>query len=63
VERELEIADEVVRRILQADPTFELENARKIIGLRNWVAHAYDNVSDNTIWAIVIKHLPPYAPK
>ena len=59
VERELEIIGEAARRITRIDPDFPLENVRNIIGLRNWVAHAYDNVSDNTIWAIINRHLPP----
>jgi uncharacterized protein with HEPN domain len=58
VERELEIVGEATRRILKIDPDFPLENTRGIIGLRNWVAHAYDNISDTYIWAIIVNHLP-----
>jgi uncharacterized protein with HEPN domain len=58
VERELEIIGEATRRITKVGPEFKLENTREIIGLRNLVAHAYDNISDNTIWAIINKHLP-----
>ncbi|MFN7239586.1 MAG: HepT-like ribonuclease domain-containing protein [Chitinophagales bacterium] len=29
-----------------------------MIGLRNQVIHAYDNVSDENIWSILINHLP-----
>jgi uncharacterized protein with HEPN domain len=28
------------------------------VGLRNQIIHAYDNLSDENIWAIIIKHLP-----
>lgn len=60
VERNLEIIGEAVNRIKQRDEKF-LENiteARSIIGLRNQVIHAYDNVSDETIWSILANHLP-----
>ncbi len=59
VERELEIIGEATKRIRTTDPDFPLENVRGIIGLRNRVAHAYDNVNDTYIWAIIINHLPP----
>ncbi len=59
VERQLEIIGEAVGRIMKADPSFELSNARQIIGTRNWVIHAYDNVNDTLIWDIVVNHLQP----
>lgn len=58
VERDLEIIGEAVNRILKLDPDFPLDNAHKIIGLRNQIIHAYDNISDENIWAIVQKHIP-----
>ncbi len=58
VERELEIIGEATKRILQTNPEFKLTNARKIIDLRNYVAHGYDIVDNDTIWVIVTKHLP-----
>jgi uncharacterized protein with HEPN domain len=58
VERDLEIIGEAVNRILKVNPNFPLKNARKIIGLRNQIIHAYDNISDENIWAIIQKHLP-----
>lgn len=60
IERDLEIIGEAVNRILQRDPGFEgnISNARAIIGLRNQVIHAYDNISDENIWSILINHLP-----
>ncbi|MDR1756922.1 MAG: DUF86 domain-containing protein [Culturomica sp.] len=58
VERELEIIGEATNRILKTSPAFEISNARKIIDLRNWVIHAYDNVNDTVIWGIVTNHLP-----
>ena len=60
VERELEIIGEAVNRILTRTPALENEisDAKNIIGLRNHVIHAYDNVSDENIWAILINHIP-----
>ena len=60
VERDLEIIGEAVNRIIQRDATFEakITNARAIIGLRNQVIHAYDNISDENIWSILLNHLP-----
>lgn len=36
-----------------------LENARKIVGFRNRLIHAYDAVDASMVWAIVKKHLSP----
>ncbi|NQU79894.1 MAG: DUF86 domain-containing protein [Bacteroidetes bacterium] len=58
VERDLEIIGEAVTRILKQDPNFQIVNAKKIIGLRNQIIHAYDNISDENIWAIIQKHIP-----
>lgn len=59
-ERELEIIGEAINRILKQDPLFEnkITNAKSIIGLRNQVIHAYDSISDENIWSILINHLP-----
>ncbi|MCD4696686.1 MAG: DUF86 domain-containing protein [Bacteroidales bacterium] len=58
VERDLEIIGEAVNRILKNYPNFQIENSKAIIGLRNQIIHAYDNISDENIWAIIIKHIP-----
>lgn len=60
VERNLSIIGEAVNRIKQSDSeTVEkIEHARAIISLRNYVIHAYDNISDENIWSILINHLP-----
>ena len=58
VERELEIIGEAVSRLLQLNPGILISSARKIISLRNRVIHAYDNVDNETVWGIVINHLP-----
>lgn len=60
VERDLEIIGEAINRIITRDKDFEVKitNAKAIIGLRNQVIHAYDNISDENIWSILINHLP-----
>lgn len=58
VERNVEIIGEAINRILRKDNNFEIENAQKIIGTRNRIAHGYDKISDDLIWSIVINHLP-----
>lgn len=60
VERDLEIIGEAVNRILKRDPNYIniISNAKAIVSLRNHVIHAYDSVSDENIWSILINHLP-----
>jgi uncharacterized protein with HEPN domain len=58
VERDIEIIGEAINRIIKKDQEFKIENAQKIIGTRNRIAHGYDKISDDLIWSIVINHLP-----
>ena len=58
IERNLEIIGEAISRILKEDPSFPIENAKKIIGLRNQIIHGYDSISDENIWGIISIHLP-----
>ena len=58
IERNLEIIGESMSRILKLQPDINIENGKKIIGLRNQIIHAYDNISDENIWANVINHIP-----
>jgi uncharacterized protein with HEPN domain len=60
IERNLEIVGEAVNRILKYDPSYltKIDQSKKIIGLRNQIIHAYDNISDETIWSIIANHLP-----
>jgi len=58
IERNLEIIGEAINRILKEDPSFPIDNAKKIIGLRNQIIHGYDSVSDENIWGIIMVHLP-----
>ncbi len=58
IERNLEIIGEAINRILREDPDFPIDNARRIVGLRNQIIHGYDSISDENIWAILTIHLP-----
>jgi uncharacterized protein with HEPN domain len=58
IERELEIIGEAASRILKLDSTINIDNARKIVDLRNWIIHGYDKVDDVIIWGIISKQLP-----
>lgn len=58
VEREFEIIGEAAGRILKIDSNFPIDNARKIVDLRNLVIHSYDSVDDVIIWGIISTHLP-----
>lgn len=60
VERNLEIIGEAINRIITRDSSYNIKitNAKAIIGLRYHVIHAYDNISDESIWSILTNHLP-----
>jgi len=58
IERNIEIIGEAVNRILQEDPNISISSARKIVDTRNRIIHGYDSVSEEIIWAIVIRDLP-----
>ena len=58
IERELEIIGEAANRILKMDSNIKIDNARKIVDLRNWVIHGYDKIDDVIIWGIISRQLP-----
>ena len=58
VERNLEIIGEAINRIIKVDPGISISNSKSIIGLRNQIIHAYDNISDEYIRSVIVKHLP-----
>jgi len=58
VEREFEIIGEATNRILKIEKDFPIENAERIIGLRNYVIHGYDKVDNVIIWGIISRDLP-----
>lgn len=58
VERDLEIIGEAVRRLIVIQPEIKISAAKKIIGLRNIISHAYDSVESELIWAIIQRDIP-----
>jgi uncharacterized protein with HEPN domain len=58
IERDLEIVGEALNRILKVEKDIQISNARKIVDTRNKIIHGYDEVAEEVIWSIVIKHLP-----
>jgi uncharacterized protein with HEPN domain len=58
VEREFEIIGEAINRILKIDKNFPIENAERIVSLRNYVIHGYDKVDNVIIWGIISRDLP-----
>lgn len=58
VERNVEIMGEAINKLLKHNSTIILENAKAIIGTRNRVIHAYDNVTPEFLWSLVINHIP-----
>ncbi len=58
VERELEIIGEAVKHLLELDENICIDNARRIVDLRNFVIHGYDKVDNVIIWGILCKDLP-----
>ena len=58
VERDLEIIGEAINRILKVQSDINISSAEKIVHLRNLVILAYDSVSDELIWGVIINHLP-----
>ena len=58
IERELEIIGEATNRILKINPDIAINEARRIVDLRNWIIHGYDRVDDVIIWGIISKDIP-----
>ncbi len=56
--RRLEIIGLATNKLLKENPDILISNSRKIVGFRNKVAHEYDRISLENIWAILIKYLP-----
>lgn len=61
VERQLQILGEARVRLRREDRAAaeQLTHAREIIGFRNVLVHAYDQVDESVVWGIVEKYLAP----
>jgi uncharacterized protein with HEPN domain len=60
VERNLEIIGEALLRLERVDgPTAKrINDYRQIIGLRNRLAHEYDDIDDERVWDFVQRSIP-----
>ena len=60
VERQFEIIGEATRRLANDDQSIaeKITGYQTIIGLRNRIAHEYDNIANRTIWNIIQQKLP-----
>ncbi len=59
VERQLGIIGEAVNNFDKLFPNDSLTYARKIVGFRNRLIHAYDAVDSSMVWAIIKRHIDP----
>jgi len=49
VERNIEIIDAALNRILKEKSDVKIENSRNIVGTKNRIVHNYDNIIANII--------------
>lgn len=57
-ERPLIVIREAVLRILRNEPEFPLSDMKKIIRVRNILAHDYEQVSVENLFVIYERHIP-----
>ncbi len=58
VERQLGIIGEAVNQFKKEEKEIILSHTRQIVDFRNRLIHAYDNLDDAIVWAILNKHIP-----
>ena len=63
VERQLEVVGEALNRLTRADPerAERIPDISRIVGLRNVLAHGYDVVDDEVVWAAITIDVPDLA--
>jgi uncharacterized protein with HEPN domain len=59
VERQLVIIGEALNQFKKLEPKTNIRNATQIIAFRNRLVHAYDNLDNSIVWAIIQRHLKP----
>ncbi|MBG6110895.1 uncharacterized protein with HEPN domain [Flavobacterium sp. CG_9.10] len=57
VERQLVIIGEALNKLRLIENEFVIKNDNQIIGFRNRLVHAYDNIDNSIVWAILKRHL------
>ncbi len=58
VERKLEIIGEALGKALKINADLSISHKQNIIGMRNRIIHAYDEVDDAMVWEVMNKYLP-----
>ena len=58
MERLYEIIGEATRKAIEKQPGLPISDSRKIIALRNILAHNYDNVAARILWETASKGIP-----
>ncbi|HEX3581183.1 MAG TPA: DUF86 domain-containing protein [Thermoanaerobaculia bacterium] len=58
VERLFITIGEALRRTLSIDPNVRITDAAKVIAFRNILAHRYERISNDDVWAHIQDHLP-----
>jgi len=63
VERLLEIIDEATNQAIRIEPELVdvIPDALFIVGMRNWIAHGYDDLKDDVIWDAATLDVPALA--
>ena len=59
VERQLAIIGEALNHFRRVEPEIKIENDKQIVAFRNRLIHAYDNLDNSIIWAILSRHILP----
>lgn len=59
-ERNFLIIGEIIKRLATLKPELliHIRNRENIIGLRNFLAHAYDTVDNEQMWLFIVKRTP-----
>ena len=58
IEREISIIGEALNQALKINSEILITDARKIVGTRNYIIHAYDSLRPEMLWKIVINDIP-----
>jgi len=58
IERNFEIIGEALKKALETDATLNISDTKKIIGMRNIIAHNYDLVEPINLWGTIRKNIP-----
>jgi uncharacterized protein with HEPN domain len=63
VERALEIVGEAMSQAIKSDPHLidVIPKAREVIGMRNWIIHAYHDIDHEIVWNAATRAAPELA--